>query len=286
MEERELLDVLDPFIKNGEFVIEYMFLNLNHSKPDIDLWYSDNFEKSILKTYEGYNIDDVVITAVNQRIIDDIASIYRYYNRPEDEIESNVQNLIVKTRDEMEYHINFMNYYPRLSEDYKHELINKTIKFFTPIPVDQYRYIDTYDNAYRYHTKIFEDSLTSTMVRLLNIINFDVTVFDIEKTEDGVEVFHIRTPDYSEKNFVAYQCMDLMFDFETFFENLYREYRYKTVVCRHGYEKANHQPPVKVKAIVSHQDVDPDKIEAYNDAYRQYITLFANNITKKRKENK
>lgn len=286
MEERELLDVLDPFIKNGEFVIEYMFLNLNHSKPDIDLWYSDNFEKSMLKTYEGYNIDDIVITAVNQRIIDDIASIYRYYNSSEDEIESDVQNLTVKTRDEMEYRINFINYYPRLSEDYKHELINKTIKFFTPIPVDQYRYIDTYDNAYRYHTKIFEDSLTSTMVRLLNIINFDVTVFDIEKTEDGVEVFHIRTPDYSEKNFVAYQCMDLMFDFETFFENLYREYRYKTIVCRHGYEKANHRPPVKVKAIVSHQDVDPDKIEAYNDAYRQYITLFANNIIKKRKENK
>ena len=43
MEGKGLSDIFAPFFKNGNFVIEYIFLDVNYIKSDVDLWYDDKF---------------------------------------------------------------------------------------------------------------------------------------------------------------------------------------------------------------------------------------------------
>ena len=284
MEGKSLLDIFAPFFKNGNFVIEYIFLDVNYINSDVDLWYDDKFSDFVKENYENYTINDIIISLINQVIVLDIVNISKYYNKPDDEVRANVQYILDNAENRMEYQLHFIDYYTTFSKDYKQELINKTVKFFSPIPEEEYRYMDTFDNVYRYHSRIFKDTVTSILSKLLNIVEFNVVVFDIEKTEKGVEVFHIRIPDNKEDIFESYMHMYMMFDFESFFENLYRQYRHRVIEVKCGYEKASHVQPVKVKCIISHQDVELDKIDAYHDAYKQYIKLFANNIIKKRKE--
>lgn len=284
MIEKGLLEVFAPFFKNGNFVIEYIFLDVNYIKSDVDLWYDDKFSDFVKENYEDYTINDIIISLINQVIVEDIASISKYYDKPDDDIRANVQEVLDNAADNMEYQLHFIDYYTTFSKDYKQELINKTVKFFNPIPEEEYYYMDTYDNIYRYHSRIFKDTVTSILSKLLNITHFNVVVFDIEKTEKGVEVFHIRIPDHTEDIFESYMYMDMMFDFESFFENLYRQYRHRVIEVKYGYERASRVQPVKVKCIISHQDVESYKIDAYRDAYTQYIKLFANNVINKHKE--
>ena len=241
MEGKGLSDIFAPFFKNGNFVIEYIFLDVNYIKSDVDLWYDDKFSDFVKENYEDYTINDIIISLINQVIVEDIVNISKYYDKPDDEIRANIQEIL-------------------------------------------YHYMDTYDNVYRYRSRIFKDTVTSILSKLLNIVEFNVVVFDIEKTEKGVEVFHIRIPDHTDDIFESYMYIDMMFDFESFFENLYRQYRHRVIEVKCGYEKASRVQPVKVKCIISRQDIESDKIDAYHDAYRQYIKLFANNVINKHKE--
>ena len=140
------------------------------------------------------SINDIIISLINQVIVEDIVNISKYYDKPDDEIRANIQEILDNAANRMEYQLHFIDYYTIFSKDYKQELIDKTVKFFSPIPEEEYHYMDTYDNVYRYHSRIFKDTVTSILSKLLNIVEFNVVVFDIEKTEKGVEVFHIRIP--------------------------------------------------------------------------------------------